>query len=284
LLRELEPDHVRVLYRELLDGGAKGGKPLSIASVQGVHRVLHKAFGDAVADGLLYRNPLDRVKRPVPDRRPEMRVWDAADAVKFLQAIEHERLYAMWFLFLATGMRRGEVAGLRWSDVNLLAGQIAVRNQRTTVDYRVVVNDPKTAGSAATVAIDADVIEALRQHRRRQKEERLLGGEAWQETGFVFVHPDGRPYHPQHITRMCGKIAASAGVPPISPHRLRHTCASLLLEAGVPLKVVQERLRHASYATTADLYSHVSSGMQQEAARAIESVLHPGSRRPNNSR
>jgi integrase len=134
LLRELEPEHVRILYRELLERGAKGGKPLSVASVQGVHRVLHKAFEDAVEDGLLYRNPLDRVKRPIPDRRPEMRVWDAADAVRFLRAIEHDRLYAMWFLFLATGMRRGEVAGLRWSDVNLRLSQIAVRNQRTTVD------------------------------------------------------------------------------------------------------------------------------------------------------
>jgi integrase len=143
---KMEPDHVGVLYRELLESAAKGGKPLSIASVQGcVYRVLHKGFEGAVADGPLYRNPLDRVKRPVPDRRPEMRVCDAADAVKFLQAIEHDRLYAMWFPFLATRMRRGEVAGLRCRDVNLRLGQIALRDQRTTVDYRVVSNPSSPA-------------------------------------------------------------------------------------------------------------------------------------------
>ena len=186
-------------------------------------------------------------------------------------------MFALWFLFLATGMRRGELAGLRWQDVNLRTGQIAVRIQRTTVNYDVVVNDPKTASSSGTVAIDAEVVEALRRHQRQQKSERLLMGEAWQDTGYVFVQADGRPYHPQRITRMCRRLAEKAGVPVIGPHDLRHTCATLLIEAGVPLKVVQERLRHSSYSTTADLYAHVTRGIQREAARTIESVLRPPS-------
>ena len=275
LLRELSPEHLRLMYRHLLERGAKGGKPLSVASVQGVHRVLHKAFDDAVEDGLLFRNPVSRVKRPVADRSPELRTWTVEHALKFLAAIQDDRLYAMWFLFLTTGMRRGEVAGLRWSDVNLSAGSIAVRSQRTTLDHEVVVNDPKTATSRAPVAIDSDVIHALRLHQQQQKEERHLMGQGWQDSGLVFVWPDGRPYHPQHVTRMCKRLSERAGVPAVTPHNLRHTCASLLVEAGIPLKVVQERLRHASYLTTADLYAHVGGGIQQEAAKTIESILRP---------
>jgi integrase len=104
-LRDLEPNHLRSLYRVLLVGGGRGGRPLSVSSVQGVHRCLHKALEDAVEDGLLFRNPADRVKRPMPDRKREMETWEAADAIKFLTAIERDRLFAMWFLFLATGMR-----------------------------------------------------------------------------------------------------------------------------------------------------------------------------------
>ena len=275
LLRELTPEHLRVLYRDLLEGGAKRGKPLSVASVQGVHRVLHKAFDDAVEDGLLFRNPVARVKRPVGDRRPEMRTWTLEHALAFLAAIQDDRLYAMWFLFLTTGLRRGEVAGLRWLDVNLTTGSIAVRSQRTTVDHAVVVNDPKTPTSRAPVAIDSDVVNALRRHERQQELERLLLGDGWQDSGLVFGWADGRPYHPQHITRMCKRLSEQAGVPAVTPHDLRHTCASLLVEAGIPLKVVQERLRHASYSTTADLYAHVGGGIQQEAAKTIETILRP---------
>jgi integrase len=222
----------------------------------------------------VFQNPLARVKRPVADRRPEIRSWSVEDALKFLAAIEGDRLYAMWFLFLTTGMRRGEVAGLRWSDVNLETGTIAVRSQRTAINHAVVVNDPKTASSRAPVAIDADVIEALRRHRREQLEERRLMGDGWQESGLVFVWADGRPYHPQNLTRICKRISEEAGVRPVTPHDLRHTCASLLVEAGIPLKV-QERLRHASYSTTADLDAHVGGGIQQEAAKKIETILRP---------
>ena len=272
-IREVSADHIRALYRDLLAKGAKGGKPLSVSSVQGVHRVLHKAFSDAVEDGLLFKNPLDRVRRPVADRRPERTTWTADDAIRFLAAIRGDRLHAMWFLFLTTGMRRGEVAGLRWSDVNLSAGTIAVRSQRTTVDYKVVINDPKTTGSNATVAIADDLVDALRRHQLRQEQERRLMGEVLDRNGLVFGWPDGRPYHPQHITRMCQRLSADAGVPVVGPHALRHTCASLLIEAGIPLKVVQERLRHSAYSTTADLYAHIGGGIQHEAATTIETLL-----------
>ena len=272
-LRDLEPSHLRSLYRELLAGGGKGGKALSVASVQGVHRCLHKAMQDAVEDGLLVRNPLDRVKRPTADHRREVACWEVADALKFLAAIREERLYAMWLVFLTTGMRRGEVAGLRWKDVNLDAGRIAVRNQRTCVNHEVVTNDPKTSASSGTIAIDREVAAALRLHQLRRKEERLKAGAGWEDSGYVFVEPDGRPYHPQRITRMFQALSRDAAVPKVRLHDLRHTCATLLIEAGVPLKVVQERLRHASFATTADLYAHVSATMQQEAAKTIEALL-----------
>ncbi len=272
-LRDLEPAHLRSLYRDLIAGGGKGGAPLAVSTVQGVHRCLHKAFEDAVEDGLLMRNPAERVKRPTPDRKSEITCWELADAMRFLAAIQDDRLYAMWLLFITTGMRRGEVTGLRWKDVHFDSGRIAVRNQRTCVNGKVVVNDPKTSTSSATVAIQSMVVAGLRRHQLTQKEERLVAGPAWEDTGYVFVEANGQPYHPQRITRMFARLIAEAGLPTIRLHDLRHTCATLLIGAGISLKVVQERLRHASFVTTADLYAHVTPTMQEEAARVIESLL-----------
>ena len=227
-LRELQPDQLRAMYRRLLDHGGRGGRPLSASSVKGVHTALHKAFEDAVDDGLLYRNPVDRVKRPTPIRTRELAVWELGDAVAFLAAVQEDRLFAMWMLFLSTGMRRGEVAGLRWKDVNLGTGQVAVRHQLTCINGRVITGDPKTTSSTGTVAIDDRVVEALRRHRIAQQEERLAMGPAWANTGYVFVWPDGRPYNPQYLTGLFQRLVGDAGLPTIRLHDLRHTCATLL--------------------------------------------------------
>jgi len=275
LLRDLAPDQIRAMYRTLLESGGRGGRPLAVATVRGVHTALHKAMEDAVADDLIWRNPMDRVRRPTAVSTRDLTVWDADQAIRFLSAVDGDRLAPMWLLFLTTGMRRGEVVGLRWKDVNLQTGQIAVRHQLTSMNGKVVSSDPKTSSSRATVAIDEVVVESLRRHRASQREERLFIGPAWQDSGYVFVWPDGSPYNPEYLTRLFGRLIARAGLPVIRLHDLRHTCATLLLEAGVPMKVVQERLRHSSYSTTADIYASVTAGMQHDAARTITTLLAP---------
>lgn len=144
---------------------------------------------------------------------------------------------------------------------------------------RIVTNDPKTSGSKGTIAIGPGLVAALGRHQANQKQDRLLVGGAWQDSGYVFVREDGTPLRPQQITRMFSRLVKAAGVPGVRLHDLRHTSATLLLEAGIPLKVVQERLRRASFTTTADLYAYVTAGMQQQAAATIEALLRAVERR-----
>ncbi|MDP9335022.1 MAG: site-specific integrase [Actinomycetota bacterium] len=261
------------LYADLLaSGGRRRRVELSPATVAVVHRVLRKALNDAVLWGLLVRSPLLGVK---PPRRnaPEMRAWTPDEARHFLRVVEADRLYGLWVLVLASGMRRGELAGLRWDDVDLDAGVLAVRRSRVRVSYAVHESDPKTRSSRRTISLDALVIGVLRAYRRCQLEERLAWGAAWTDTGYVFTSEDGLPLHPERITVLFGRLVASPGLPKVRLHDLRHTSASLMLAAGVHPKIVSERLGHSSVSITLDLYSHVIPGLQAEAAEKLGAMI-----------
>jgi integrase len=265
---------IRSLYAELLvHGGRRKRAGLSPATVAVVHRVLRKALNDAVLWGLLVRSPLLGVKPP-RHTRPEMHAWSPDEARRFLRSVEGDRLYGLWVLVLATGMRRGELAGLRWADVDLDAGALAVRRSRVSVAYAVDESDPKTRSSRRTISLDARVIAVLRAYRRLQLEERLAWGPAWTDTGYVFTREDGYPLHPERITVLFGRLVESSGLSKVRLHDLRHTSASLMLAAGVHPKIVSERLGHSSTSITLDLYSHVIPGLQEEAAAKLgEKIL-----------
>ena len=272
-LADLNALHIRNLYAELLDHGAmrkEGG--LSASTVRAVHRVLRKALNDAVLWGLLARSPLLGVKPPRQER-PEVRWWTPEQARTFLAAVEGDRLYALWVLVLSTGMRRGELAGLRWCDVDLETGVLSVVRTRVSVAYTVSESDPKTRSSRRTVTVDARVVAVLRAHRRRQLEERLAWGAAWTDTGYVFTREDGWPIHPERISVLFARLVEAAGVPKIRLHDLRHTSATLALASGIHPKVVGERLGHSSISVTLDLYSHVIPGLQAEAAEKLGEMI-----------
>lgn len=272
-LGALEPTHLRRLYAELLERGGRGGRPLAPRTVSIVHRVLHKALADAVRDGLLVRNPADVVNRPRAGTKA-MRAWSADEARRFLEAVAGDRLEALWCLVLHTGMRRAEVAGLRWRQVDLAAGTLSVQHQRTIASgSRVVEKDPKTAAGRRLVALSPDLVQVLRAWRERQLQERSFLGPAYQETGFTFTREDGQPYHPARFSLLFRRACAVAGVPVIRFHDLRHTSASLALEAGIHPKVVQERLGHASVQITLDTYSHVQPSIQRDASDRLAAYL-----------
>ena len=268
-LADLTPQRVQALYVELLEGGKKDGSPLSARSVLQVHRTLHRALGDAVRWRLLTRNPAHGVRPPRAEQK-EMTAWSPEDARAFLVATASDRLAALWVVALNSGMRRGELAGLRWADVDLDDRAIAVRQQRTTAHYRVVVAEPK-ARSRRVIPVDAAVVEALRAHRRRQLEERLFAGPGWFDSGYVFVDEIGQPYHPERLRVLFERACRAVGVPVIRFHDLRHTMATAALQAGIHPKVVQERLGHSSIAITLDTYSHVAPTLQREAADKLRS-------------
>lgn len=271
-LSDLTPLHIRSLYADLLDHGGRRGRGVSAGTVAVVHRVLRKALNDAVLWRLLTRSPLIGVQ---PPRRTtaEMRTWSLAEARRFLECVADGRLYPMWALFLASGLRRGEVAALKWTDVDLDQGVLSIRRSRVSVAWQVHESQPKTRSSRRVVSVDDRMVAVLRAHRRRQLEERLAWGSAWTDSGFTFVTESGEPLHPETITSMFAALVGKAGVPRIRLHDLRHTSASLALAAGIHPKVVSERLGHSSVSITLDLFSHVAPGLQAEAADKLGRVI-----------
>ena len=270
-LDQLSPRHISELHHDLATNGRQSGLGgLSTRSVIYAHRILSNALGDAVRWGLIMRNPATLVSPPRLVT-PEMRVWSAEDARRFLDAVSDDRLYAMWMLFVMTGMRRGEVLGLRWQDVDLTTGRIAVRQTLVEVAYELHFSEPKTKRSRRTVSIDGVTGSVIAAHRERQDEERLALGAP--EHDLLFVQPDGRPLQPQNISQAFGNLVRRLRLPPIRLHDLRHTSATLALSAGIHPKVVSERLGHSSIAITLDTYSHVVPGLQEAAASTLASLV-----------
>ena len=280
-LAKLVSEDLDTLYGRLLESGRRNassdGPGASPASVRYIHRILRKALGDAVRKGTLTRNPAvlaDPPKRSTASRRDrEMAVWNAAQLQTFLGGLGGQRLAPAFVVAAHTGMRRGEIAGLRWSDVDLSAKLIHVRQAAVAVNYELRLSDVKTANGRRTVDVNDDVVRALAAWRRTQAEERMLLGADYADLDLVFARPDGTPTHPEVISRTFERLVARSGLPRIRFHDLRHTHASLLLKAGVPIKVVSERLGHATASFTLDVYGWVLPGMQADAAAVFSRLM-----------
>jgi integrase len=269
----LTAPRLRALYGELLESGRRNGSGgLSPRSVQYAHRIVSHALKDAVDHGLLVRNPASLVKPPrVP--KPPMRVWSADEARRFLTAVADDRLCALWTLLLTTGLRRGEVLGLRWEDVDLKRGRLAVRQTVVAIGYDVDVSEPKTTTGRRSVSLDPTTVAALKAHRRRQAEELLRAELGAGESELVFTTEDGSMIHPDRISKVFAQLIEQHELPTIRLHDLRHTAATLALTAGVHPKVVQERLGHANITITLDTYSHVLQGLQEDAAAKVAELV-----------
>ena len=197
----------------------------------------------------------------------ELTVWAPRELRTFLDdVIEDDRDAALFYLIAFTGLRRGETLGLRWSDVELDLGQLHVRQQLTVDGSALTEGPPKSDKGIRTIFLDDEMIRQLRRWSVAQAAEHLLLGE---QPTLVFTRPDGRPLAPDHIYRRLMRRSAAIGLPRIRLHDLRHTHASHALAAGVPMKVVSERLGHSSLAVTANIYTHVLPSVAQEAAQII---------------
>jgi integrase len=266
-LSKLNASHLQRLYTSRIEAG------LSTTSVHHIHVTLHGAMKQALRWGMIDRNPTELLD---PPRRavPETATWNVDQTRRVLAAGNETGLAALWYLALMTGMRRGELLGLKWEDIEFEQGTLSVR--RTLIRGNGgtwELGQPKTASSRRAIALPGNCLTALRQHRVRQLEQRMRLGELWQDHGFVFTGQNGQPLHPNTLAAQFERLIIAANVPRIRFHDLRHTCATLLLSQGVHPKIVQERLGHADIAMTLNRYSHVTPDMQRAAANTLDNVF-----------
>lgn len=317
-LDKLKPPHIQKFFTGIikegrLDGPHKG-EPLSQESLTYHYRVLHRAMEVAKKQQLVPWNVVDSID--IPRVTKEIFIddddADAADDVKFLTGdevqlmLEHAKdtpYYALLFLAVRTGMRRGELLGLRWQDVDLQGKIIKVRQSLAyTPEKGLFYKPPKNKKSRRTIDITSEVIDVLKQHKKEQAEAKLYFGQAYDDRGLVFCQRLGPPMHPDTpsswfpkftertvIHKPCDKLIGKKTIcphcekkvkdddvirlPRLTFHCLRHTHASLMLQTGVDIKVISDRLGHSSIRITYDLYSHLMPGKQKEAAEALENLL-----------
>jgi integrase len=268
-LSRLTPAHVAGLYQDRI---ASGCAP---ASVNKLHVTLHKALSQAVKWSMIPRNVCDVVNAPRPAQE-EMQTLCAAEARRLLETAKEDgdRLEALYVLAVHTGLRQGELLGLKWQDVDLEAAELRVRRTLTTSGGRLLLGEPKTAKARRRIRLTAASTDALHRHRKRQLEERMQRASIWQDNDLVFASENGTLINPTNLRkRSLAPLLQRAGLPRIRFHDLRHTCATLLLGKGVHAKFVQELLGHANISITLDTYSHVLPGMGDHAARAMEKAL-----------
>jgi integrase len=268
-LKDLRPDQIQGLYNEKLDKG------VSARTVLLIHSVLHKALNQALNLGLIGRNPAQAVSRPKAKRK-EMRILTSDQARTFLSVAEETRYRALFHLALHTGMREGELLGLKWEDLDWVTRQLQVKRQLQVMPgIGMFFAEPKTASGRRTIVLSKAMIEKLREHLDDQDQDRQQAGEKWRENGLIFPTTIGTPMAARNMYEDFRKLLKSIGLPVIRFHDLRHTAATLMLQQGVHPKIVQERLGHADISMTLNTYSHVLPSMQAEAAEKLDELLNP---------
>jgi integrase len=282
-LRDLTPVMLTKLYGRLLTNGrsrgTQAGRPpgLSPRTVRFLDMIITKALGDAVGWGYLAANPAKGAIPPSASaaRPPEMKTWTPEQVRHFLANTRDDPWFIGYVLAATCGLRRGEICGLRWDDIDLEATMpsLRVRQQLVEVNGRVTVGEPKTRAGRRTIALDPITVAELRRHRAKQHELRLFVGPGWTDTGLVLTNASGALMRPDSMTQAFGRKVRTLKLPVIRLHDLRHTHATVALAAGIHPKIMTERLGHSSTAFTMDTYSHVLPGMQHEAAAAIAETL-----------
>ncbi|BDU04088.1 tyrosine-type recombinase/integrase [Nocardia cyriacigeorgica] len=242
----------------------------STGTLRTILRVLRAAIQDAVEEDLLARNVAKQVKMPAGRVRKE-KPWSEAEALQFLETAKDHRLYALWSVALAIGLRRGEALGLRWTDVDLTEGTVDIARALYRVGGRLDLFDVKTEGSEATVPLPPKLLQILRQHRRDQLQDTELAKA--NKLGLVFTTTKGTPLEPRNINRAFSELVKKAGVRPIRLHDLRHSCATLLFAQGVEAATVQRILRHSSISTTTSIYMDVIERVQRDAVAGMDGLF-----------
>ena len=266
-LSKLAPQHVRAFIKRKLQDG------LSPRTVQLSLVILRRALSQAVKDGLVARNVAKLVDAP-RWKRKEVTPWDAREASRFLLAIKGERLEALYTVALSLGLRRGEVLGLRWSDIDLEAETITIAQALARIGGKLQFTEPKSRRSRRTIPLHDGLVAALKAHRRRQSEERLAAGSQWRDNGLVFTTGIGTPLEPRALNADFERIVGNIeDLRRVRLHDLRHACASFMIAQGVHPRVVMELLGHSQISLTMNTYGHVVDEVRREVANQMDAIL-----------
>ena len=266
-LEKLTTMDLQKLYRKLLNKGRvdrveakQQPKGLSAKTVRNINQVISSAMDFAVAQKIIPENPCKAVALPKVEHK-EMQTIPAEQLQAFLQEAKATGVYEMYYIELATGLRRGELLGLKWTDIDWQNGIIKVRRQVARVNGQIVEAPLKTKNSYRTVTISQQAIEVLKQQKEKTNDE------------YVFPSPNGGPISPDSVNNMLKRVLARAGIPKVRFHDLRHTFATIALQNGVDIKTVSGMLGHFSAGFTLDTYAHVTTAAQKEAADTMGNVL-----------
>jgi len=273
-LSALQPQQIQRYYSRALESGRRDGKGgLLPSTVHKHHRILFQALKYGVKHGIIARNPAEYVDSPPPEHK-EPAVPLTEDVQLIIDKASDTPYFTLFYTKVYTGLRRGELLGLRWCDVDLDTSTLSVRQTLQQLRNRqYIFKKPKSPHSRRHIDLPPSLVVLLWNHKMRQEFQRELLGTSLSPTDLVFCHPDGRPLRPNSVTRAFHDIARSLSLQGISLHSLRHAHATILLQQGVHPKIVQERLGHSSISTTLDIYSHVVPGLQQAAAQRFDDGL-----------
>jgi integrase len=278
-LRALTPMSLTHAFHDMALHGGLDGQPVSLDSVRKAHALLRQVLGDAVDDGLLTRNPAELAiiprRHPAPPEptRTTPTVWTAEQLVTFLAATADRPLADLWVLAACTGMRRGELLALSWDDVDLHHRTIRVAWSLSVLHGRIERDTTKSA-RPRTIGFDDRAAAALQRQRRRQHDWQAERGPTWHNAwNLVFTQPDGTPLLPDGVSTTFAREVARLDLPHATIHTLRHVHATLLLQAGITVKVVSQRLGHATARHTLDTYTHVLPAIDRAAVDQLTTLL-----------
>ena len=266
-LNKLTSLELQKLYKKLLEGGrvertesAKPPKGLSAKTVRNIHQTISSAMELAKSHRLIPTNPAETCALPKLEHR-EMKTLTADQLASLLREAKESGVYEMYYLELATGLRRGELLGLKWEDIDLANGVIHVRRQIARINGDVVEAPLKTKNSYRTLSIGPDAIAIIKTQGRNPSSD------------YVFPSPSGGPISPDSVLHMLHRVLERAGLPKVRFHDLRHTFATLALQNGVDVKTVSGMLGHFSAGFTLDTYAHVTTAAQRQAANTMGTIL-----------
>ena len=278
-LDKIQPMQLMYLYQELSECTyirKSNTYKLSSKTILEHHRLIHSMLQQAVYWQMVSYNAASRV-RPPKAKKPNINFYDDAQTIALIKALEGEELKFRVIILLTifTGLRRGEVLGLEWKDIDFKNSSVRVRQASQYVSsIGIYTKDPKTETSNRVISIPDSITKLLKQYKRKQLEYRLKLGSKWIATDRVFVQFDGKPMHPDTITKWFRQFLEEKNLPHITFHGLRHTHATLLISQGLDVRTVSSRLGHAQTSTTLNIYAHSFARMDREASEKLDSLLY----------